>query len=101
MSDEIEIKYETFRNQMRDRREDRKLSQEKLAALVGKSTNYIESIENGRRNPGTELFIKLIIELGIDFNYCFGVKIDYKSRYEEDSETLKTIKEMLDKKYKE
>ena len=48
-----------------------KLSQEKLAELLGYDTTYMSHIETGKREPSVDFFIRFSNLSGISFDYMF------------------------------
>ncbi len=66
MDDNLELK-----NHMRQVRDEKKLSQAQLAALVGVSRNTISSIETGQFNPTAKLALILCIALDKKFEELF------------------------------
>ncbi len=66
MDDELILK-----NNLKNARAERKLSQTELAALVGVSRNTISSIETGQFNPTAKLALLLCIALEKKFEELF------------------------------
>ena len=66
MNENLELK-----NRMRQVRDEKKLSQAQLAALVGVSRNTISSIETGQFNPTAKLALILCIALDKKFEELF------------------------------
>lgn len=60
-----------LKNHMRQVRDEKKLSQAQLAALVGVSRNTISSIETGQFNPTAKLALILCIALDKKFEELF------------------------------
>lgn len=60
-----------FKNRLRQARDEKKLSQAQLAALVGVSRNTISSIETGQFNPTAKLALILCIALDKQFEELF------------------------------
>lgn len=58
-----------MKNRVRELREERGMSQEKLAQLLGVSRQSIISIENGRYNPS--------LILAYQISKCFNKSIEY------------------------
>jgi len=58
-----------FGKRLKYQRSIRDLSQEKLAEIIGCSTQYIYQIESGRTKPSIDTLLSL--------SDCFGVSIDY------------------------
>lgn len=56
---------------IREHREAKELTQEKLAELVGTSTGFIGQVERGLTYPSVPVLAKLIDVLGIDANSLF------------------------------
>ena len=66
MDENLELK-----NRLRQARDEKKLSQAQLAALVGVSRNTISSIETGQFNPTAKLALILCIALDKKFEELF------------------------------
>lgn len=66
MSEPLELK-----NQLKEARGEKKLSQEQLAQLVGVSRNTISSIETGQFSPTAKLALVLCIALDKKFEELF------------------------------
>ena len=60
-----------LKNKLREARNDRKLSQAELAAMVGVSRNTISSIETGLFNPTAKLALIICIALDMKFEDLF------------------------------
>ena len=60
-----------LKNKLREARNDRKLSQAELAAMVGVSRNTISSIETGLFNPTAKLALIICIALDMIFEDLF------------------------------
>lgn len=58
-------------NRVRDRRQEKGLSQMALAKKVGVARQTINMIENGKYNPSLDICIKLATSLGTDLNDLF------------------------------
>ena len=56
---------------IRELRNDRGLSQEKLALAAGLDRTYIASVENGKRNISIVNLEKIIVALNITFSMFF------------------------------
>lgn len=63
-----------YRQVIKEYRKSQKLSQEKFAELLDCDTTYISHIENGKRDPSIDFFIKFSNLSGISFDYMFAVK---------------------------
>lgn len=57
-----------FNELIKQKREEKKLTQQEVADAVGITRNYLSDIENGRYNPSFKKSIKLATFLGIDLN---------------------------------
>ncbi len=66
MNDSLELK-----NNIKEVRTEKKLSQAALADLVGVSRNTISSIETGQFNPTAKLALLLCVALEKKFEYLF------------------------------
>jgi len=60
-----------FGKRIRELRLKRKFSQEKLSELAGLHPTYISNIENGKRNIGIEIAVKLARALNVDVGQLF------------------------------
>lgn len=60
-----------YRQVIKEYRKSQKLSQEKFAELLDCDTTYISHIENGKRDPSIDFFIKFSNLSGISFDYMF------------------------------
>jgi transcriptional regulator with XRE-family HTH domain len=56
---------ELFGASLRRIRQDRRISQERLAELTGLSTNFIGEMERGLKAPGLPVIIRLARALGV------------------------------------
>ena len=66
MNDSLELK-----NNIKEARTEKKLSQAALADLVGVSRNTISSIETGQFNPTAKLALLLCVALKKNLKICF------------------------------
>lgn len=66
MNDELKLK-----NNLKEARAEKKLSQTQLAEMVGVSRNTISSIETGQFNPTAKLALILCISLDKKFEELF------------------------------
>ena len=66
MNDELKLK-----NNLKEARAEKKLSQAQLAELIGVSRNTISSIETGQFNPTAKLALILCIALDKKFEELF------------------------------
>ena len=66
MNDELKLK-----NNLKEARAEKKLSQTQLAELIGVSRNTISSIETGQFNPTAKLALILCIALDEKFEELF------------------------------
>jgi y4mF family transcriptional regulator len=60
-----------FGNRVRQLRKERKLTQSKLAELIGLSTNFIGMIERGERNTTVDKIFKLAEAFNISLSEFF------------------------------
>lgn len=60
-----------LRNNLKEVREQKNLTQKELADLVGVSRNTISSIETGQYNPNAKLALILTIALDVKFENLF------------------------------
>lgn len=68
MNDELKLK-----NNLKEARAEKKLSQTQLAEMIGVSRNTISSIETGQFNPTAKLALILCIALDKKFEELFYV----------------------------
>lgn len=61
-------------NRIRDRRQEIRLSQEKVAEKAGISINTVSRIEGGQSAMSIEIFIKMVHILGVDADELLGDK---------------------------
>lgn len=69
MTEPTEIRHPVaaaFGARVRAARQDRKLSQEDLAAATGLHRTYIGTVEQGKRNPGLINIVRLAAALAVD-----------------------------------
>ena len=66
MNDELKLK-----NNLKEARAEKKLSQTQLAEMIGVSRNTISSIETGQFNPTAKLALNLCIALDKKFEELF------------------------------
>ena len=59
---------EYFGKLMRDRRKEKKITQEQLAELVGISTTYLRETEHGNHSITWKIWLKICMALQIDVN---------------------------------
>ena len=59
-------------------RKDKKLTQEKLAELVGKTPQHIKQIESGRRNPSNALLFSIALALDMSLDSIVNKSDDSK-----------------------
>ena len=50
---------------------EKKLTQEKLAELIGITPMHLKQLESGRRNPSIEVLYKLVFTLGLSLDSLF------------------------------
>ena len=80
-------------------RKSRKLTQEKLAELVGVDFRYISFLENAKSFPSCDLIEKLAAALNIDSSEFFKFDDNF-SRNELESKIIESIKLLDDKNLK-
>ena len=68
MNDELKLK-----NNLKETRSEKKLSQTQLAEMIGVSRNTISSIETGQFNPTAKLALILCIALDKKFEELFNL----------------------------
>ncbi len=75
-------------NRIRDRRQELRLSQEKIAEKAGISVNTVSRIEGGQSAMSIEIFIKLVQILEVDANELLGENV---TAMEEDGQCQKML----------
>lgn len=71
--------YKLLGNRIREERLKRKLTQEKLAEIVGISDSFVGTIERGDRILSLETLVKLANSFGVTTDYLLYDSIDLKS----------------------
>ena len=61
-------------SRLKELRIKKELSQESLSRASGLDRTYISDVENGRRNVSIEAIERLLIGIGVSFNYFFNTK---------------------------
>lgn len=56
---------------IREKRKELRVSQREMAEALGIAHTYLSEIENGKGNPGPDLFVKLGSIYGMDLQYIF------------------------------
>ena len=77
-----------YRQVIKNYRKREKLTQEKLAEMLGYDTTYISHIETGKKSPSIDFFIKFSNLSGISFDYmlCCETKSGAQIKLNEISE---------------
>lgn len=75
-------------------RTEKGMTQEQLASLVKRNTNYIGNLENGRSRPSLKLVIKLSKALDVNTDYLLMDDPDINPTYTLNSEMEKRSREM-------
>ncbi len=88
-----------FAKNLKKLRKSRKLTQEKLAELVGVDFRYISFLENAKSFPSCDLIEKLAAALNIDSSEFFKFDDNF-SRNELESKIIESIKLLDDKNLK-
>lgn len=57
-----------FGSRMREKRRERKMTQEQLSEAVGISVTYCRSIEKGKYTPSWRIWLRICGQLGLDPN---------------------------------
>ena len=76
MNDELKLK-----NNLKEARTEKKLSQTQLAEMIGVSRNTISSIETGQFNPTAKLALILCIALDKKFEEILYLIFDYPHKH--------------------
>ena len=79
----VEVQLVAFGREVRRIREDVGLTQEQLAKLSGRSSIYIGTVENGRRDPSLSTVYALAKGLGVQASAFFGANRPLASAGEE------------------
>lgn len=61
---------------IRQLRKEKRLSQSKLASIVGMDRGYLSAIENGKNIPSFKLLLKIADALGVTILDLKGLKFD-------------------------
>lgn len=73
-----------FHKLIKEKREEKKLTQQEVAQSIGITRNYLSDIENGRYTPSFKNSIKLATYLGIDLNLLSDMsEMQYKDHKKE------------------
>jgi transcriptional regulator with XRE-family HTH domain len=59
---------QSFGSRVRELRQERGITQEQLAELMGKTTEHISFLERGERSPSFEVIVDLAKSLGISMS---------------------------------
>lgn len=70
---EVEFDQRKLGQRINQYRKDAKLSQEKLAELVGVSQQHLSNIINGHVGIGMNALLKIAVALNADLNYLLGL----------------------------
>lgn len=77
---------------MREKRNEKKLTQVEVARMVGISTNYYASIERGRNSPSLDVITGIAKVLDVSLLYLLNDRIDdMENRVEKEVERLKKL----------
>ena len=80
----------------RERKGNTKLTVREVARRMGKTENYVSSIENGREIPKLKTFLEYLIVSGFQTTPLTRLSIDHKNR---EGEEQKTRGELVDMAY--
>lgn len=69
-------------NILKRAREEKGLTQQKLAELIGKERSLIAKIESENASPSVETAKSLAKVLGVDWTIFFGDECEYNSQHE-------------------
>lgn len=87
--------YKMIGKNIRARRKELGLTQEKVAEMADVSTSFYSHIENGTRKAGITTFVKLSEELGISPDYIiYGIKDEKEELGEYETKILFRLKNM-------
>ena len=83
-----------YRQIIREYRKENKLSQEKLAELLGYDATYMSHIETGRREPSVDFFIKFsnLSSIPLDYLFCCETQVGAQLKLNEISERAMKLK---------
>jgi len=77
---------------MREKRKEKKLTQVEFAKLVGISTNYYASIEQGKNSPSLDVLNRIAKTLDVSLFYILNDRIDdMENRVDKESARLKKL----------
>ena len=65
-----------FRKRLKELRHDKKLSQRRLARIIGTTNSSVCDWECGRTEPNIEMIIKLCVVFGVSSDYLLGIEND-------------------------
>lgn len=83
---------------MREKRNEKKLTQVEFAKLAGVSTNYYASIEQGRNSPSLDVITRIAKALDVSLLYLLNDRIDdMENRVEKEVTRLKKLFENIPK----
>ena len=91
----LNMDYKMIGKNIRARRKELGLTQEKVAEMADVSTSFYSYIENGTRKAGITTFVKLSEELGISLDYIiYGIKDENEELDEYETKILFRLKNM-------
>src|SRR5690625_5232472 len=77
---------------MREKRKEKKLTQVEFAKLVGISTNYYASIEQGKNSPSLDVLNRIAKTLDVSLFYILNDRIDdMENRVDKEAARLKKL----------
>jgi transcriptional regulator with XRE-family HTH domain len=68
---DLRARHLSFGHRVRELRQARGLSQEKLAELAGVHRTYVSSLERGQRNVGLDNILAIAAALGVPASFLF------------------------------
>lgn len=81
---------QSFGKRVRELRQERGITQEQLAELMGKTTEHISFLERGERSPSFEVIVDLAKSLGVSMSYLMNIEFNIKQP-EDRTELIDTL----------
>ena len=70
-----EVARQRFANRLRGIREEKSITQEQLAELIGKTTEHLSFLERGERSPSFEVIVDLADALDVSVSYLMNIDL--------------------------
>lgn len=87
---DYEAARQSFGNRVRELRQERGITQEQLAELMGKTTEHISFLERGERSPSFEVILDLAKSLSVPVSYLMNIELNIKQP-EDNTELIDTL----------